>query len=283
MKILLTAAGFQGGYSLVKELQNKGIYVIGTDMNGNSAAQKYCDNFYKIAEGKSNDFIPQLQIIVNAEKPDIILPASSDEIEKLSHAWNLFNIPIMVSPLKESLLCLNKVLLYQTLRNKIDIPAFIWSQKGYMIKPADGKGGKGIQEIPLNSIYIMEKLEGEEIDVDVLSWKGELLLACCKIREKAYGGTLIQGEIVERPYIIEQVKKILKVVPLSYLSVFQFIDGKLLEINPRIAGSMIYTDNFNLPYLAIKLALGQIKPKDIKNEQNNVPIGQRIYKTMINL
>ena len=37
----------------------------------------------------------------------------------------------------------------------------------------------------------------------------------------------------------------------------QFIDGRLLEINPRIS-TIVYQDDFNMPYLAVRHALGEI-------------------------
>ena len=271
MKLLITGAGFQGGYSLVKELKRyfKEIEIIGIDIEPNSAAQIYCDKFYL-----QKDF----EFIIALEKPDLILPATSYFIPLGVERGILLS-----SGRTETNICLSKVKIYETLKGIIPLPKYINSLLGYVSKLDKGKGGKGIEWLEGEERFIMERLSGEEIDVDVLSWKGELLVAVCKTRERAYGGTLIQGEIVKRPEIIKQIEKILKVIPLSYLSVFQFIGGKLLEINPRIAGTMIYTESFNLAALAIKMAMGELKLKQIKQYQNEVPYGKRIYKTMINL
>ena len=125
--------------------------------------------------------------------------------------------------------------------------------------------------------FIMEELRGEEIDIDVIALNGEVLLAQCKTRERVYGGTLIEGEIVERPELVEQIRKIIKVLPVDYLSVIQFKGGKLLEVNPRMAGAII---DQNIPLMAINLALNKITPDEIRNYQQ--PIGKRVARTMFN-
>ena len=42
----------------------------------------------------------------------------------------------------------------------------------------------------------------------------------------------------------------------------QFIDGRLLEVNPRIS-TIVYQEDLNLPYLALRLALGELSEDDI--------------------
>lgn len=282
MKILLTSSGFQGGYNLVRFLQSKGFEIIGTDMNPNSAARFYCDRFYQVPPATNSSILARTFLeICKKELPDVILPAGSYDTFVLSHIKDL-PIKLMVSNPQLVDVCINKFHTYEALKRVIELPKYIYNHLGYYKKPLAGKGNKGIDFISgedTNQRYlIMEKLEGEQIDVDVLSWKGKLLVAECKTRERAYGGTLMEGEIVDRPEIVKQIKKALKVIPLDYLSVWQFIGrtfGKLLEINPRIAGAII---DFNLPLMAIQLALKQISPNQIKKYK--VPIGKKVARYM---
>ena len=254
MKILLTAIGFQGGYNLVRAFQEKGFEVIGVDMNKDCAAKFYCDKFYPISPGASKGYIKTLERIIKKERPNVLLPGSSTDIVPLTankKRLEKLGVKIMISKTKPAVIALDKRATYEILERIVPLPKYIYAEQ-YILKPTIGKGAKGIEEINKPNCLIMEKLEGEHIDIDVLSWKGQLLLAECKTRERAYGGTLMEGEIVRRPEIITQIKKILKVIPLDYLSVWQFTSGKLLEINPRIAGAII---DFNVP---LSLALARI-------------------------
>ncbi len=274
MKILLTAAGYQGAYNLVKFLEKKGFQVIGTDVNPNTAARFYCSKCYQVAEGTAKGFMPDLMKILVKEKPDVIIPGSSRDVLALSLAEKQLNglgVKVLVSGAKETKTCLNKGETYNALKGIIDLPEYVYSKTGLVVKPENGKGGKGVKY--LEEKFAMERLKGEEIDVDVLSDGKELLVAECKTRERAYGGVLMEGQIVQRPEIVSQIKKILEVIPLRYMSVFQFIGGKLLEINPRIAGAVI---DQKLPYLAIKYALGETTKEILKRYK--IPYNKRIAK-----
>lgn len=283
IKVLISAAGYQGGYSLVKalkETKERDVTVIGTDMDGNSAARLYCDAFYKVPPSTSRSYNSEVTSLLKIIQPDVVIPASSAELLNFHVIKRKVKSKILISDFKSLVFFLDKIETYNRLKGIVPIPNYLFCDSCYE-KPKQGKGGKGIVLHKTDETFIMECLKGEQIDIDVLSWGKELLLAVPKIRERAYGGTLIQGEIVKRPELVEQIQKIINEVPFYYLSVFQFIGGKLLEINPRMAGSMVYAEDFNLPYLAIKLALKELKPKDIK--QWKIPYGKRITKTMVNL
>jgi predicted ATP-grasp superfamily ATP-dependent carboligase len=281
--LMLTAAGFQGAYNLVRELQKAGYRVIGTDKNKQCAAQFYCDRFFSVPPSLcpnntiSERFIKYIQQICKREKIDLVLPGSSYDAFALSAFQDNFPAKILISKYQSVRCCANKYHTYEVLGGKVDLPKYVYNHKGYYKKPLAGKGSKGIEfisgEDEDNRYLIMEKLEGEQIDVDVLSRGKELLLAICKTRERAYGGTLMEGEIVDRPEIIKQIKKILKIIPLDYLSVWQFIGGKLIEINPRIAGAVM---DYNIVLMAINLALNKITPEKIK--QYKPPYKTRIAR-----
>jgi len=179
-----------------------------------------------------------------------------------------------------------------------------------VIKPCVGKGSRGVRIIdpsvsmrdvidgkPGASKYatlsqieeaykddfpemlVMEKLEGEEIAVDVLCQDGEVLLYCARTVETQRSGVVMTGEIVDRPEIIEQVKAILKAIPLDYCVNLQFIGGKLIEINPRVS-TFIYQDDLCMPWLAIQLALGELDPDGVRAYQGRVQIGRRMVRYM---
>jgi len=225
-RILVTACGHQGGYDLCTFLKGKGYYVIGTDINPYCAGRFYCDEFYM------GDCLVEY---------DFKLITSSHEIK-----W------------------FDKHQVYEMLHDKIPLPQYIYSEK-YVVKPVLGSGAKGVEYLETDKM-VMEYMEGENIDVDVVSEGKELLIAIPKLRRRAYGGTLVEGEIVDRPYIVEQIEEALRVLPLNGLSCWQFIDGKLLEINPRIAGAVA---DYEIVDLWIKYSLGEIEKEELKKYQPN--------------
>ena len=57
----------------------------------------------------------------------------------------------------------------------------------------------------------------------------------------------------------------------------QFIDGRLLEINPRIS-TIVYQGDFNLPYLAVRAALGEIDEEELAAMQSRVRMTRRAIR-----
>lgn len=124
---------------------------------------------------------------------------------------------------------------------------------------------------------IMEVVEGVEHDVMTISMDGEVLLTTCKTREANRGGVITKGELVYEPEIMEYCKRIIKQIPLTYNSCFQFIDGYLIEINTRVS-TYIYQEDLIEPYITIKLALGEYTKDDVRALQENVQYGRRMLR-----
>lgn len=128
-------------------------------------------------------------------------------------------------------------------------------------------------------LLVMEYLEGEACDCNTLAMDGKELLTDVKTREQDRWGVIVKGELVQRDELVEQIRKILKKIKLSYCVNFQFIGDKLVEINPRVS-SFIYQKELIVPYLAIKLALGEIEEGDIIAMRDKMDYGRRMIRYM---
>jgi carbamoyl-phosphate synthase large subunit len=126
---------------------------------------------------------------------------------------------------------------------------------------------------------VMEYLEGQEYTTDSICLEGEELLTTVKTVEQARWGVIVRGELVDRPDLVDQTRQILRVIPLSYCVNIQFIGDKLIEINPRVS-SFIYQQDLIAPYLAIKLALGEINQDDLREYRDKIEIGRRMVRYM---
>lgn len=126
---------------------------------------------------------------------------------------------------------------------------------------------------------VMEFVEGQEMTTDCLCLDGEALLTTVKTVEQARWGVIVRGELIRRPDLLEQTEEILRVIPLSYNVNLQFIGEKLIEINPRVS-SFIYQDDLIPPYLAVKLALGELDKDGVRAYQDRVAYGRRMVRYM---
>lgn len=117
---------------------------------------------------------------------------------------------------------------------------------------------------PFPEFVVMEYLPGDEYDVDVLAWKGESMSIIPRRNERMWYGLSLVSRADPNAAIMEFSRQVVATLDLSYVVSLSFrmnSDGyaKLIEVNPRIPGSIIAATmaGVNMPYLAVKLALGE--------------------------
>jgi carbamoyl-phosphate synthase large subunit len=117
---------------------------------------------------------------------------------------------------------------------------------------------------PFPELIVMEYLPGDEFDVDVLALNGEALAVVPRRNHAMWYGMSLVCTVEPQPDIVVLTKEIVSSLGLSYVisPSFKMDDkgnAKLIEINPRIPGSIITATlaGVNMPYLAVKLALGE--------------------------
>ena len=129
------------------------------------------------------------------------------------------------------------------------------------------------------NLLVMEFLDGIEKTTDSLSLNGKELLTTVKTVEQARWGVIVRGELIRDEGLIDQTKAIIKAIKLSYCTNIQFIADKLIEINPRVS-TFLYQDNLIAPYLAIKLALGEISEEEVSDHITKIDYGRRMVRYM---
>lgn len=128
-------------------------------------------------------------------------------------------------------------------------------------------------------LMIMEHVEGIHYDAMCLADDGEPLLTTVKTREASRWGIIVKGELVNKPELQTICDKIVREIGLSYNFGLQFIEDKIIEINPR-PSTFIYQDDLVEPYIAIKLALGEISHGEIRLFQEKIHFGRRMVRYM---
>ena len=125
-------------------------------------------------------------------------------------------------------------------------------------------------EIP--DIIIMEYLPGIEYSVDCVGKEGETIVCIPRQRVETALGMAVESIIEKNDEIIDVSKKIIKDLNLSYNINIQFKysrEGKpmLVEINPRVAGSLVANlgAGVNMLELSLKVAYGlPLPPINVK-------------------
>ena len=135
------------------------------------------------------------------------------------------------------------------------------------------------EEEDFPKLLVMEFLEGMEMTTDSIAMKGRELLTTVKTVEQARWGVIVKGELIRRNDLVEQTRNILRAIPLSYCVNMQFIAEKLIEINPRVS-TFLYQRDLIAPYLAMKLALGELGEEDIRKYEEKIDYGRRMVRYM---
>ena len=116
----------------------------------------------------------------------------------------------------------------------------------------------------LPELLVMEYLPGDEYSVDILANHGMVVVAVPRKRLQMNGGISTDCVVAENMEITDYCAQIIKALNLDGnigIQVRADREGvfKILEINPRVQGSIVAcaAAGANLPYLAIKQALGE--------------------------
>jgi carbamoyl-phosphate synthase large subunit len=118
----------------------------------------------------------------------------------------------------------------------------------------------GTDDFP--SLLVMEYLQGEEHTVDAICRNGRLVVGHPKTREAVRAGLAMFFQTVENEQLMDASRALVEGLGLDWFVNVQFLDGRLLEINPRIS-TIVYQEDFNMPHLAVLHAAGEIDEEQL--------------------
>lgn len=108
LNILLTGAGAPGAPGIIKcfrSVKERGIRIVGVDMNPFPSGRALVDVFYTVPPASSDDFIPAILDICLREKVDVVIPIVTRELMKFAEAKSQFkNYGILISVLDKDIL-----------------------------------------------------------------------------------------------------------------------------------------------------------------------------------
>lgn len=133
----------------------------------------------------------------------------------------------------------------------------------------------GEEDFP--SLLVMDYLKGREHTVDAICRAGRFLVGHAKTREAVRAGLAMYFETADEPELVEASRALVRELGVDWFVNVQFLDGRLLEINPRVS-TIVYQDDLNMPYLAVQLALGEIDEEELAARQSRVRMTRRAIR-----
>jgi hypothetical protein len=131
---------------------------------------------------------------------------------------------------------------------------------------------RGVEPFP--RLMLMEYVDSPEVTVDLFADRGEVVFHQVRTREEFLTGLAMAFKTIDRPDLVELSREVVRHLGLDYYQSIQWIGGKLLEINPRVS-TFVYQEDFIIPYLGIKYALGELTENDVVAVQARVRTSRR--------
>jgi carbamoylphosphate synthase large subunit len=111
-------------------------------------------------------------------------------------------------------------------------------------------------------LLVMELARGKERTIDGIARGGRIVLGHPKTREAMRAGLAMYFETLDDPWLDDVAGKIVAELALDHFFNIQLVGDKVIEINPRIS-TIVYQEDLNLPYLGVKLALGELDEEQL--------------------
>jgi len=282
--ILIFPGGTEVGMEIYKSLVNtKLVKLYSVSSNSVNHAPYIYNEHFIINDIYSEDWINQLNSIIIEKKIDYVFPAHAYVIDALSANRHNIKAPIMISDKSAIDITRSKSKTYKLVKNEISVPVIFENfndvkKLPVFVKPDNAYGSQGAQIIDNikileeyfnkdNNFIVCEYLDGDEYTIDCFSnLKSELIFCEGRTRERIRMGTSMHCENVSDEmgeYFLSVGRIILSKIKIVGPWFFQMKKNsnnelKLLEIEPRIAGTMSYhrAKGINFPLLYLYTLLG---------------------------
>jgi carbamoyl-phosphate synthase large subunit len=282
MKRVLTEAsgGLTAGY-ILKAVAEAGAQGIASDIEDLSYADAFGAEFLKVPASGDELLWEKMASLVSQNKIDIVIPSLDETLlgwSKRQEEFSKLGCQVIISPKKTIEVCQDKWKTYQFfVENNIPTPLTSLSQLYPLVKPRDGRGGRGIintlEEVDMTNMISQEVLSGVEYTIDVLfDHLSRPVYIIPRRRIGVVDGKSTKGIVEKNEQISDYIVKMSKILkfygPINFQCFIQDDAIKFLEINPRVAGGMAlgFAASENWIMLIINNILNniEIRPKEIK-------------------
>ena len=118
-------------------------------------------------------------------------------------------------------------------------------------------------------LLVMELARGKERTIDGIARAGRIVLGHPKTREAMRAGLAMYFETLDDPSLMDVASSIVRELELDHFFNIQLVGDRVIEVNPRIS-TVVYQEDLNLPYLGVKLALGELSEDELASHAARV-------------
>ncbi|HEY4413297.1 MAG TPA: ATP-grasp domain-containing protein [Gaiellaceae bacterium] len=122
-------------------------------------------------------------------------------------------------------------------------------------------------------LLVMELATGGERTIDGIADGKRIVLGHPKTREAMRAGLAMFFETLDDPGLMETAGKIVEALEIEWFFNIQLVGDVVIEVNPRIS-TIVYQEDLDLPWLAVKRALGEISDDELAALQPRVRPGR---------
>lgn len=122
-------------------------------------------------------------------------------------------------------------------------------------------------------LLVMELATGGERTIDGIANGREIVLGHPKTRESMRAGLAMYFVTLEDDELMRVANAIVAELAIEHFFNIQLVGDHVIEINPRIS-TIVYQEDFNLPYLGVKRALGEISDDELRTYASRVRPGR---------
>jgi carbamoylphosphate synthase large subunit len=112
-------------------------------------------------------------------------------------------------------------------------------------------------------LLVMELATGGERTIDGIADGREVVLGHPKTREAMRAGLAMYFVTLDDPELMEIANRIVAELGIEHFFNIQLVGEHVIEINPRIS-TIVYQEDFDLPYLGVKRAIGEITDAELR-------------------
>ena len=282
MDKVYNVAIFPSGSEIAFEINNalkysKFVSVYGVNSVSDHSEFVYKNYYNKLPYITDENFIKELNKYIKANNIDYIYPAMDMVQVFLTNNQDKINAKIVTSDIDTVNTCRSKKKTYERLKDEDFIPKVYKNAKDVdkypvFVKPAEGQGSNGAKKVESKEeldfylthteedLVICEYLAGTEYTIDCFTdRKGKLVFSNIRSRDRIRTGISVRST---KQKLNSDVKKIAKTINKYFkfngawfFQLKKNMEGKykLLEISPRIPGTMGLSRNMGINFPVLTL------------------------------
>jgi len=274
----MSAAGSPASISILRHLRSLGHFVIGIDASAVSEAlgRAFCDEFHRAPVADSPGYLDFLG--ERLRDADLFLPFIDEELVAIASGWGLLppqlRDRIALSDPEVVLDCVDKCRFQESCAGAgLPIAPSAQSAPAYF-KPRFGRGGKGViyadderlcEALRGRDGVLQQAISGQEFTVDALFSREGALVATSPRRRLRAAGVSTAGWVAPDRKLHDLAGRLGRHWKFRYAVNFQVLRDEqgvdwLIELNPRLAGSAIFSTLAGCDPFAGTIALWRGEP-----------------------